>query len=210
MELEIKALSPALLDDFLDFFDYRAFADGSPYYPCYCGAFNLSGEQIRELSARAETFGGGAESWKRVLRDSAVQMVKEGIIQGYLTFDDKTAIGWCNANDRVSYCRVGEFDLGKVPLNEPTADCRERGIIKSIVCFEIAPGYRGRGIASMLLERVCKDAKRDGYEFVEVYPIAEERGTLAFTGPIHLYQKAGFHEHAHRGTTVVMRKALKG
>ena len=35
MALTIKPLSPELAADYLDFFDRRAFSDGSPYYPCY-------------------------------------------------------------------------------------------------------------------------------------------------------------------------------
>ena len=51
----IKRLSPALLEDYFDFFDNRAFADGSPFYPCYCNAFNMSRERIqREFFAHAE------------------------------------------------------------------------------------------------------------------------------------------------------------
>ena len=38
-EITIKALTPELIEDYFDFFDNRAFSDGSPYYPCYCNAF---------------------------------------------------------------------------------------------------------------------------------------------------------------------------
>ena len=51
--ITIKALSPELENDYFDFFDNRAFSDGSPYYPCYCNAFNMSvGEivKMRELA----------------------------------------------------------------------------------------------------------------------------------------------------------------
>lgn len=71
-------------------------------------------------------------------------------------------------------------------------------------------GYRGKGIATQLLDRVCAGAKTEGYEFVEVYPTEQEqRSELAYTGPMHLYEKAGFTEFARRGNTVIMRKALK-
>ncbi len=32
-EITIKALTPDLEKDYFDFFDNRAFSDGSPYYP---------------------------------------------------------------------------------------------------------------------------------------------------------------------------------
>ena len=45
MNIEIKALTPELEEVYFDFFDNIAFSDGSPYYPCYCNAFNMSKEQ---------------------------------------------------------------------------------------------------------------------------------------------------------------------
>ena len=211
MNTLIQPLAPELVGDYLDFFDHRAFSDGSPYYPCYCNAFNLSRAQIRDgLFARAAALGGGDEGWRLALRESARQMVLSGSIRGYLAYDGTLAVGWCNANDRLNYYRVGEFDLDRVPADAPPKDCPEEGLVKSVVCFEIAPEYRGMGIAGKLLARVCADAAEEGYAFVEGYPQARSRdGAPAFTGPLRLYEKAGFREHARDGPTVVMRKALK-
>ena len=56
-EITIKALTPELIEDYFDFFDNRAFSDGSPYYPCYCNAFNLSSDQIKnDLYAKAKEY----------------------------------------------------------------------------------------------------------------------------------------------------------
>ena len=210
MELVIKALTPDLVSDYLDFFDHRAFADESPFYPCYCNAFNLSREQIRrQLFVKAEQYG-GEEGWRRALRESALQMVQNGSIRGYLAYDGDLSVGWCNANDRMNYYRVGEFDLDNVPSDEKPVGCEEKGQIKSVVCFEIAPEYRGNGIATALLERVCSDAKSDGYAFVEAYPMKQvHNNALAFTGSIHLYEKFGFVPFSENGNTLVMRKALR-
>ena len=208
--IDIRKLTPELLEDYLDFFDHRAFSDGSPFYPCYCTAFNMSRERIQEeLFRQAEMNGGGGEGWKKALRDSAVRMVANGEIQGYLAYDSDMAVGWCNANDRQNYCRVGEFDLSDVPPDEPRDNSRDRGKIKAVVCFEISPEYRGKGIATMLLDRVCRDAGADGYEYVEAYP-AENEGLqgIAFTGPKRLYEKAGFVVSEQEGSTPVMRKYL--
>lgn len=211
MNLLIKKLTPDLKEEYFDFFDNRAFTDGSPYYPCYCNAFNMSKEQIEsELFGKAEIYGGGLDGWKKALRESAIQMVKSGEIQGYLAFVNGLAVGWCNANDRMNYYRVGEFDLDHVPLDEKPADCQNRGQIKSIVCFEIAPEYRRKGIATQLLEQVCSDAENDGYDFVEAYPtMMEQNNALAFTGTIHFYEKAGFIPFIKKGNTMVMRKNLR-
>lgn len=62
MEYVIKSLTPDLAEDYFDFFDNRAFSDGSPFYPCYCNAFNLSKERMKkELYQRAEEYG---NDWK--------------------------------------------------------------------------------------------------------------------------------------------------
>ena len=209
-EITIKALTPELIEDYFDFFDNRAFSDGSPYYPCYCNAFNLSLEQLqKDVFDRVAEYGEGKEGVRLALRSSAWKMVQEGLIQGYLAYDNDIAVGWCNANDRLSYFRVGEFDIDEAPVDSVPDDCPNKGFIKSIVCFEISPEYRGQGIAGKLLDRVCKDAASDGYSFVEGYPKEEAKdSSLSFTGPYKLYARAGFTEHARNGKTVIMRKAL--
>lgn len=99
MHIEIKALTPELEEAYFDFFDNRAFSDGSPYYPCYCNAFNMSAVEIREgLYVRAKQYCGDTEGWKRALRESAVRMVREGKIRGYLAFDKGISIGWGRSN----------------------------------------------------------------------------------------------------------------
>ena len=209
--IRIKRLTPDLLEDYLNFFDHKAFSDGSPFYPCYCNAFNMSKERIQnEFFRQSEIYGGGSEGWKQALRTSAVRMVENGEVQGYLAYDGETAVGWCNANDRLNYCRVGEFDLSDVPKDEPYGDCQRKGEVKSVVCFEICPEYRGKGIATLLLDRVCQDAKEDGYICVEAYPMKSEgMNSLAFTGPKRLYEKAGFVVVTQRDNMYVMRKQLK-
>ena len=41
--------------------------------------------------------------------------------------------------------------------------------IKSIFCFVIAPEMQRMGIATQLVERVCKDAAGEGFDYVEAY-----------------------------------------
>ena len=82
-EIMIKLLTPDLIEDYFDFFDNRAFSDGSPYYPCYCNAFNLSLEQLkRDVFDKASDYGDGKEGSRLALRASAWQMVQDGMIQG--------------------------------------------------------------------------------------------------------------------------------
>ena len=108
-------------------------------------------------------------------------------------------IGWCNAADIDSY-------KGFVPDFARDNMC---GKTISIVYFEIAPEYRGQGIASAFIEQVCVDAKAKGYVAVEGYAkVIEHRDEYDFTGPIHLYEKAGFSQIIEQNGVAVMRKLL--
>ena len=208
MNLNIKKMSSELADDYFDFFDNRAFSDNSPFYPCYCNAFQMTKVQLEDVFKESEASGGGDENFRIALRNSAMRMVERNVIQGYLAFDGDVSIGWCNANDRKNYTRVGEFNLDNVP--DEVEEMADSGKIKSIVCFEIAPEYRGKEIATALLNRVCEDALKEGYDKVEVYPVARETyEKLDFTGPIHMYEKAGFVRVSQQGKDLIMQKNLK-
>ena len=130
-------------------------------------------------------------------------------MQGYLVYDNEISIGWCHANDRQNYVRTGSFIPDQRRDEDYYISDGEHGKIKSLVCFEIAPEYRGKGIAKALMHRVCEDAEKDGYEFVEVYPqITEKYSALDFTGPMEMYGNFGFKEIDRHGNTVIMRKKL--
>lgn len=137
------------------------------------------------------------------LRKAAERLVADNSLQGYLIYDGEKAVGWCNANDKSNYTAYG--------FNESIRGSRNvgPGYVKAVLCFEIAPGYRGKGMASALLKRVCEDAKKEGFQFVEGYPrLLEEYDPYDYTGPIHLFEKAGFEETARQEGVAVMRKEL--
>lgn len=211
MDLEIRPLTRENAGDFFDFFDHRAFSDGSPYAPCYCNCFHLTAEEVRgSVQVKAEALGGGFDGWKTALRESAAELIERGVLRGYMTYEDGTVAGWCNANDQQEYIRVGSFEPWSRKEEDYYISPGERGKIKSVVCFEIAPDCRGRGIAKALLQRVCEDAEAEGYAFVEGYAQETEASSeLDFTGPADMYRKAGFEEVRRWGKTIVMRKKLE-
>lgn len=80
---------------------------------------------------------------------------------------------------------------------------------KAVVCFEIAPNYRGRGIATALLNRAVLDAKEKGFSSVVGFPVKRnERYEWDCAGPIRLYEKAGFEKISEHGDVVIMKKEL--
>lgn len=194
-EIVIKKLSQELNKDYLDFFDNRAFSDGNPNGPCYCTSPNQDEETIQQMISEFK-----ANGVKNTIRKYAVEMLNDRKINGYLAFDNGLSVGWCNAADIDSYS-------GFVPDLARENKC---GKTISIVCFEIAPGYRGKGLASAFIERVCDDAKANGYIAVEGYAkMSVVRDEYDFTGPIRLYEKAGFTRIMEQNGQVIMRKVLR-
>lgn len=196
MNITIKRLTPVLSIDYFDFFENRAFTDNSPYR-CYCQLYQMSKEQQKADFDKVD----GADIG-RVSRKIAEQQIDSGVLRGYLAFYEGVAIGWCNVNDKANFPIVsctGESFYAP-------ADKRE----KAVVCFEISPEYRGKGIATALLERVIDDARAEGYTAVEGFPVVrDERFKWDCKGPIRLYEKAGIIKVAVQEKNVVMRKALK-
>ena len=192
--ITIKHLSPELNKDYLDFFDNRAFTDGNPNGPCYCTSPNQDEETIKQMVGEFKTYG-----VKKTLRKYAAEMLDKNLIQGYLAYDGELAVGWCNAADIKSYA-------GFVPEFARKNTC---GKTISIVCFEIAPEYRGMGIASAFIEQVCRDAGSNGYAAVEGYSIvSDKRNDYDYQGPMGLFIKAGFVEVMRENDQVIMRKML--
>ena len=157
MNIEIRKLTPDLLEDYLCFFETEAHADNPDEDRCYCVCWCSVDHRIQTDFSSPE---------KR--RDLAVQYINSRAIQGYLAYYDGKVVGWCNANNKSDClnCTSWLRFMNAVNTEDSSPDIK----VKSIYCFTIAPNMKRKGIASQLLERVCKDAADDGFAFVEVYP----------------------------------------
>jgi GNAT superfamily N-acetyltransferase len=87
-------------------------------------------------------------------------------------------VGWCNATAR-----------RELPGLADGAD----DDVASVVCFAIAPPYRGHGVATRLLDGVVTGFADLGFARLEGYPVrdpGDERA--AFHGSLDLFMKFGF------------------
>ncbi len=196
MNITIKPLTPGLSVDYFDFFENRAFTDNSPYR-CYCQVFQMTKEQAKTEFDKVD-----GPDIGRLARKVAEQQIDSGILRGYLAFVDGVSIGWCNTNDKANF-----------PIEPCTGACYHAPAEKrekAVVCFEIAPEFRGKGVATALLRQVVADAKAEGYIAVEGFPVVRgERYEWDNAGPIRLYERAGFVKVAEQDGFWVMRKELK-
>lgn len=204
MDITIKPLSADLIADYFDFFENRAFTDNPPWPGCFCIGWQMTKDEEREqLYERMHELGDGQEAVMTALREIVVRQITSGALRGYLAYADGMAIGWCNVNDRAN--------LPDVTANGFEFPAPSAGREKVVLCFEIAPGCRGRGVATALLERALADAAAEGYDVVEAYPrVLKERDPWDFTGPLRMYEKAGFVKVSPQGDAMIMRKELKG
>ena len=173
--------------------------------PCYCNAAIMSSEELDKMISE---FG---DDCKGTLRRYAVRQLAEGKIFGYLAFDGDVPVGWCNAGDMKRYpsrpSTAGTASHQAIPDFARENACDNTF---SIICFSIAPEYRGKGVATALLERVVNDAISQGAKAVEGYVNTKYAGKYwDHTGPARLYEKFGFVEVAKQGEKVVMRKELR-
>lgn len=204
MDIVIKPLTPELTSDYFDFLDNRAFTDNPPWGGCYCTSWQMTKEDEKEqfYDRLPDGFTYGDENFLRVLRDVVIRQIESGSLRGYLAYADGISIGWCNVNDKAGFPAesANGFQI------HSSADKRE----KAVVCFEISPEYRGKGVASALLKRAAADAEAEGYDSIEGYPqLYEGRFEWDYTGPVRLYEKAGFVSAPAQDGKIVMKKELK-
>jgi GNAT superfamily N-acetyltransferase len=190
INIEIKALSNKLVDDYLNFFDNIAFSDHQEWSWCYCASPHFDEDTIEKFYRMG----------KENLRDEAKTLINENIIQGYLAYEKNNVIGWCNCGNKTNYkCLRNElWDINDKNLK-----------IKSIVCFTIAPDMRGKGIATRLLDRICSDAVKEPFSCLEAYPIKGEGNSFDhYVGPYKLYKNKGFNIYKEFEKDMIVRKYI--
>ncbi|WP_459481217.1 GNAT family N-acetyltransferase [Clostridium saccharoperbutylacetonicum] len=198
MKVEIKKLTPAHVDEYMNFFETTPHDDNIPEHTCYCECWCSADHR----------FGTGIPS-REERKAMAIEYVKSGQIQGYLAYVDDCIVGWCNANTKTECLNCIGWYRFMPQINELEIDVNAK--VKSIYCFLVAPDMKRKGIAKQLLQYACQDAKSDGYDYVEVYPEKETTDELKhFMGFVDMYKSFGFTIHAETKQKFVMRKQLKG
>lgn len=196
MNIEIRKLTPDLLDDYLSFFETVAHDDNTDEDRCYCVCWCSEDHRKRTDFSSPE---------KR--RDLAIKYINRGTIKGYLAYYDGKVVGWCNANTKSECLNCTSWLRFMTHIQTiESADIR----VKSVYCFAIASNMKRKGISAKLLEHVCKDAAEEGFDFIEAYPNKKFINIFRdFMGPYNLYKKFDFIIHEEKDDVFVVRKYLK-
>ena len=168
--LEIHAVTPDRLADFLDFFDHDGFADNAEWASCYCQCYYEDHTKVKWSDRTA------AQN-----RQIACDRIAQSAMQGYLAYHDGKVVGWCNAAPRTL---LHTLDGEPLPEAETTG---------TIICFLIAPGSRRKGVARSLLAAACDGLRARGMAIAEACPRPSTTSvTENHHGPLSMYLAAGF------------------
>ncbi|MCB9919810.1 MAG: GNAT family N-acetyltransferase [Planctomycetes bacterium] len=195
--LRVEPMTPGRTDEWIDFFDHRAFEDNAAWSGCYCRVFEFPHD---------------TESWEEACENNANREVmaaaaNAGGVQGFLAYDDDVVVGWCRSGVRTMFRRGHSGVRGTPPQGDSSTLCT--------VCFVVAATHRRRGVARALLTAACEKAESDGLAAVEGYALKElpvEDGVPPeaelFRGPRELYVHLGFEVAGETDRYWIMRKTL--
>ena len=186
-DIIIKPLASELAEEYVRFFDETPHDDktNKNELPCYCVTWRSD-----------ESYASDNRHWfatREERRERAIHYVDTGCLQGYLAYHENKIVGWCNAT---ADCQGGVNYLREFwPIEEYRSDIK----VKSIFCFVIAPEMQRKGLATKLVEHICRDAADDGFDYVEAYANAVfTDAASALRGPLAMYEKCGFRKSAER------------
>jgi ribosomal protein S18 acetylase RimI-like enzyme len=182
MTLTIKRLSTETLDEFLEYFDHRAFLNDEDWAGCYCQLYLAPPGTPEE-----DVFGPGKA------RAGACDKVATGKMDGYLGYKEGRIVGWCAAGSSMLYPAI--------PDAEDT--------LARVLCFNIDPDYRQKGVAGELLDLILRDLKDRGFAAVEGAPSIEPATGRSFQGTVSMFEERGFGKVTEMNQSqVLMRRYL--
>lgn len=166
--VRVRPVSPDLADEIIDFFDHDLFPDNPAWASCYCMFSFLGGQQNPDW---------GNQPWREV-RQAQRERISTGRTTGVVAYSGDHPAGWCNATAR------SEF---------PSHRRSDDDSVCSIVCFAVAPPYRGHGVAALMLEGAVSMARDRGFEVLESYPVRDPAGPqAAYHGTLEMFLRQGF------------------
>jgi ribosomal protein S18 acetylase RimI-like enzyme len=163
--LDIRRLSVENLDDFLGYFDHRAFLEDPNWDGCYCQFYLNTPEQNSLEGDKTE-----------VNRASACSRVETGDMDGYLAYEDDKVVGWCAAGSSLLYPGL------------PGADEK----VARILCFNVDPDRRGQGVSGGMLDLILEDLTARGFEAAEAGPNQNSYSDKSYRGSFDMFNKRGF------------------
>ena len=145
----------------------------------------------------------GPDLRPRLLREQLAEDPPAGL----LAYLDGTVVGWLGFGRRDRLPRLQRSRTIPAVDDQP---------VWSVLCFNVRPGYRRRGVATALLDGLVDYAERSGAPGVEAYPIdpggRRVDTSFGFVGMTGWFERAGFERivetdaHSAGRTRMLMRR----
>jgi GNAT superfamily N-acetyltransferase len=141
-------------------------------------------------------------------RRALERLVRAGEVHAVLAFAGKEPVGWCSFGPRRSFAKL---EASRALARPEAADGT-----RSIVCFYLPARWRGKGVATALLEAATARAFALGATEVEGFPVVPRKppapvpAAFAWTGVPVLFERAGFRPIARadaQGRPIYLKRA---
>lgn len=188
MDIEIKKLSPELINDYLYFFDNLAFTDNPHWASCYCCFYhaNCIGDEWKKRTTQQN-------------REMAVELISKDQMHGFLAYSEDKPVAWCHADTRSHLAQLNDLCNEEDKLYK----------VGSIVCFIVKPECRKKGIARKLLKHAISDFKDNNHNIIEAYPkLIGESDSENHHGPLKMYLNHGFVQTGGNEKFAIVRKEI--
>jgi len=172
MKTETRELKPELWPDLEKLFGKNGACGG-----CWCQWWRIEkGEKWDEVK--------GPRAKRRLKKQ-----VTSGKAHGVLAYSGDEPVGWCSFDRRTDYPRLDR---------SPSFRCNDADQVWSIPCFFVKAGFRGKGVATVMLAAALKMLKKKKAKIAEGYPVKPAKNkkpipnAFAWTGTRQLFKRAGF------------------
>jgi len=173
LSLDFNPLTPERWVDFEHLFGSRG-----AYGGCWCMWWRLT---RREFEAQQ---GEGNRLAMKAIVDA-------GEVPGILAYAGEEPVGWCSVAPRERFASLERSRVLKRLDDEA---------VWSLVCFFVAKGWRGRGVAEQLIHGAVAYVRQQGGRIVEAYPTVPRATTLppvsSYMGIPAMFERVGFVECA--------------
>jgi GNAT superfamily N-acetyltransferase len=185
MKLEVREISPALVNDFCQLHAQPEFGG------CFCRFWQFEGDN---------------SAWAKVDPEANRQSKKADIAAGR-----RRGPLWHLGAQPVGGCQFAPRSFFKTRNNQPSLVSTAADNVWSIACMAVSKKARKKGFSRQMVEEDLKLVAKQGGKTVEAYPRREEKlpDDEVWMGPKKLYEGLGFAVYQETPRFLIMRKNLE-